>query len=551
MRGSLKRFAVLIGALSVWSCQFGGGARAEIRITRIELDGRVREISQGTKSLTVDSTAHTIRFHFSEADRDGRPTARLRYKLEGYDEAWRDLPVKMRAILYFRDRNAQVVGSSEFYLTGETPGWRGSVEASDFMQRREHAIAPERSASARVSILSHGGDAGVGIIGVDDIRLMVEHPPGASPKMFDLNVTKGSDLSQPLGSPANWIREGSRAELSQLLTRAAPAPHPMLVIADDNPFFFGNWATQTPIPIEPGDRVTFEWQTAHSIGGSGSGIAEYPRLKPGNYFFRVAAARSNGELTGSEISLPVSVVPPLYRRWEFWLVLAALTAAAAAWIGRVTVQRRMKHQLALEQERSRIARDLHDNIGAGLTEIAMQSDLVHSDLAQSPGANTQQRVARIRQSATELARSVDEIVWAINPANDDLKRFANYLTQYTSQFLDAAGLRVRFDIPQDLPATPLPGKNRHCLFLAIREALNNAVKHAQADVIRLEIRADSEGLRIVVEDNGRGFATDQFGTSGTHEGLVNMRRRMEEIGGIFQITSTPGAGTRIELRSKT
>jgi signal transduction histidine kinase len=223
-------------------------------------------------------------------------------------------------------------------------------------------------------------------------------------------------------------------------------------------------------------------------------------------------------------------------------------------MGRAAVQRWRQRQVAeleqeqaMERERARIARDLHDNIGAGLTEIAMQSDWVHNDLAQGPTGDTRQRVERIRQSAMELARSVDEIVWAINPANDTVKRFVNYLTQCTAQFLDAAGLRVRFDIPEDMPSTALAGKARHQLFLAVREALNNAVRHARADLIRLEIRAENSSLRLAVEDNGCGFAPEQTTGAGTHEGLTNMRRRMEDIGGRFEITSRPGGGTRVEF----
>jgi signal transduction histidine kinase len=207
----------------------------------------------------------------------------------------------------------------------------------------------------------------------------------------------------------------------------------------------------------------------------------------------------------------------------------------------------MEYQQALERERARIARDLHDNIGAGLTEIAMQSDWVHNDLAQGPTEETRKRAERIRQSAMELARSVDEIVWATNPANDTVRRFANYLTQCTAQFVEAAELRVRFDIPEDMPSTALPGKARHHLFLAVREALNNAARHARAKLVRMEIRAEAGSLRIAIEDNGCGFAPEQAITAGTHEGLDSMRRRMEDIGGKFQIASQPRGGTRVEL----
>jgi signal transduction histidine kinase len=346
-------------------------------------------------------------------------------------------------------------------------------------------------------------------------------------------------------------------ELAELGIRATPEPHPILVIRDDDPKNYGNWslAPGRQIPVQPGDRLTIEWQTAHSIGASGPGQAGYERLPPGSYWFRVVAVKANGAPTGQEASLPLEVVVPVHLRLEFWLVLAALTGSGAAWLGRWALKRRMQQQIArleqetaLERERARIARDLHDEIGAGLTEIAMQSDWVRRDLAAANLPDTQRRIESVCESAVSLVRNVDEIVWAVNPANDTIERFVNYLAQSSEQFLEAAGVRVRFGIPEQLPAGTLTGVQRHCLFLAVREALNNAVKHARADLVRLEIQVDAARLRICVEDNGCGFEPEATGREGIHEGLENMRRRLEEIGGRFLLTSRPGGGTRVEFQ---
>jgi signal transduction histidine kinase len=119
--------------------------------------------------------------------------------------------------------------------------------------------------------------------------------------------------------------------------------------------------------------------------------------------------------------------------------------------------------------------------------------------------------------------------------------------QSAKQFLDAAGVRVRFDFPNELPTTALPGKVRHFVFQAVREALNNAAKHARADLVRVELKVEAASLRVVIEDNGGGFVAEQAGAVGTHEGLEGMRRRMEEIGGQFALRSRPGGGTRIDF----
>ena len=554
-----------LGLLAGGLCLLSTVGRAEMAITQLVEDGHAHDVPAGaTTPLSIATTAKRIQFHFTEANRKGEPTTRLRYKLEGYDDRWRDLVQErgMNVSLQCWDNEPldkrRVLGGNVFYLSGETPGWRGSAEKSDFTNCSQTVIAPEHAAFAKVIFLSECYLPAIGVVAVDAVHLRVEHlKVGGRVDQYDLTVTQGDDLNTPMGRPSNWGRWGSMSEMAQLGIRPDPAPHPILVLNDTSARYFAAWVTpenRYPISVHPGDRLTLTWQVAHSIGGCGPAQADYPQLPPGNYRFRVAAAKANGELTGAEVSLPIVVVVPLSRQWGFWLTLVLSAGGAAGWLGQFVVRRRMLQRLAeieqqqtLERERSRIARDLHDDIGAGLTEIAMQSDWVRRDLAQGATADTQRRIDRVCQSAIELTRSVDEIVWAVNPANDTLDRFANYLTQSAKLFLDAAGLRARFDMPPELPPTALAGKTRHYLFLAVREALNNVTKHAHADLVRIELRVDAAALHIAVEDNGCGFTPADAGATGTHEGLESMRQRMEEIGGQFRLTSQPGKGTRADF----
>ncbi|MEI7900531.1 MAG: two-component regulator propeller domain-containing protein, partial [bacterium] len=280
----------------------------------------------------------------------------------------------------------------------------------------------------------------------------------------------------------------------------------------------------------------------------------YTQLPPGHYRFEVTACNSDGVWSEKGAALDLTAEP---YWWETaWFRVAGPISGfglLGGWI-LLWLRRRHRHQIerlellqATAQERARIARDLHDDIGAGLTEIAMQSHWVSRDIAPSAAPDTLRRIDRVCQSATELTRSVDEIVWAVNPANDTLERFVNYLSQAAVQFLNAPGLRVRFDIPAGLPAAVLSGKARHNLFLAVREALNNATKHARAEVVRIVVRVEDDELHLRVEDNGCGFAPENAGAAGTHEGLENMRRRMEELGGRFCLASRPGEGTKVEF----
>jgi len=251
--------------------------------------------------------------------------------------------------------------------------------------------------------------------------------------------------------------------------------------------------------------------------------------------------------SGAVQRVTLGILLPVTQQVWFWVLCSVLIASLLFAMWRYLAFARLREQHALEQERARIARDLHDDIGAGLTEIAMQSSLVSRDIDPNTSAAALHRIDRVRQSASELTRNIDEIVWALNPANDTLDRFVSYLSHATTQFLSAAGLAVRFDIPAVLPATVLSGKVRHYLFLVLREALNNVVKYAHADMVRIGIQVADGELSFVVEDNGCGFKPEAVGADGTHEGLASMRDRLKEIGGQFCLTSNLGIGTRVEF----
>jgi signal transduction histidine kinase len=234
-------------------------------------------------------------------------------------------------------------------------------------------------------------------------------------------------------------------------------------------------------------------------------------------------------------------------------IVMAMRAAAVRRMKRRLLEVEREH--ALERERARIARDLHDDVGAGLTEIAVQTDWLKRDVERlgEPDATAIDhadmvvRANRVCTSAVELIRSVDAIVWAVNPQNDTLDRFVGYLTQSAEQFTRSAGVGIRLDVPEEIPARPVSGRVRHNLYLIVREALNNAVKHATATVVRLAVTLDGAAVTIAVADDGRGFDPAAATDTGRHSGLDNMRRRAEDIGGRLVIDSRPGAGTRIEV----
>jgi signal transduction histidine kinase len=198
----------------------------------------------------------------------------------------------------------------------------------------------------------------------------------------------------------------------------------------------------------------------------------------------------------------------------------------------------------MEQERTRVAQDLHDELGAGLTEMGFLGDLVKNPAVPAP--EKQRYLGQMTDTARTLVTSLDEIVWAVNPRYDSVPSLASYYTLFAQRFLDLAGVACRPQMPASFPDYPLDAKGRHGLFLAFKEALNNVVRHSGATEVNLKIEVRQSELIIFVADNGHGFDSHGNGTEG--EGLRSMRHRLEQLGGVFEVRSQPGSGTQVELR---
>lgn len=265
--------------------------------------------------------------------------------------------------------------------------------------------------------------------------------------------------------------------------------------------------------------------------------ATFSRLPPGRYRFHVQACNSDGVWNEAGASLAFVVAPFIWQTWWFRLGALAVLVAAIGIIVRVVSLRRMQarlrlleQQAALHKERTRIARDLHDEFGTRLTELGLLAELERNP---SP-----ELIAHIRT----LERDLDTLVWAINPRNDTLDHLVGFVCRVAGDFLARCSLRCRFDIPDDLPARPLSPELRHHLFLVVREALNNVVKHASATLVKLSVTLEGDTLRLQIENDGPGFSV-AAAEDGARNGLRNMRARIEELGGRFELTSSPRAGT--------
>ena len=284
----------------------------------------------------------------------------------------------------------------------------------------------------------------------------------------------------------------------------------------------------------------------------GTRFAAYRRVPPGHYTFHVTAANEDGVWNEQPVVMAIVVPTPFWRTWWFLagsaLALFAVIAGIVHYFSTQKLQRQlavMRQQELLEKERARIARDIHDQVGASLTQVALLGELLETD-KDSP-QEIEAHAQQISQTARETTRALDEIVWTVNPQNDTLEGLVNYLCKYAQDYLAVAGIRYRFEVPAQLPARPIPPDVRHNVFLASKEAVTNIVRHAKASVAWIRIQIEAASVRIEIEDNGRGVAGLDVNAPRTRHGLKNMSKRMEDIGGRFTIEPGREGGALVRL----
>jgi signal transduction histidine kinase len=277
----------------------------------------------------------------------------------------------------------------------------------------------------------------------------------------------------------------------------------------------------------------------------------FNHLLAGEYTFRVMAQNSDGLWSQRPAEFRLIVLPHFWQRPSFQAaMLVSLLGIAALTARRVTQQRfrrkleALRQQQQVERERARIAQDLHDDLGAGLTEISMGSDLLENpSLSQQ---ETRQYSHEIGARARELVQRMDEIVWAVNPRNDSVASLSVYACDYAQLFLQPLNIECVLDVQSGLPELPLNAEQRYNFFLAFKETINNIARHSGATRVNLAIHAENGSLIFLVEDNGCGFVIDSERNGA--DGLRNIRERIARLGGESEITSQPAQGTRVSLR---
>ena len=299
----------------------------------------------------------------------------------------------------------------------------------------------------------------------------------------------------------------------------------------------------TAIDLGAAEKTRFRYRLAAYdrdwIDSGTRRVAYYTKVPPGTYAFEVMATDSDGNWSTTPARVAVVVTPFWWQRRPVQALSVALLLAGTVLAVRHLSLRRararvaeLEREQAIERERSRIARDLHDDLGSRLTHIAMIADASSDD-------------RRVGAAARDAARMMDELVWSVSARHDTVESFALYLAQFAEEHVVAAGVRCRVILPPRLPARPLGADVRRHLYLACKEAIHNAIKHARASEIRVTFEVDDASADVTIADDGCGLPAE---VDPTGNGLRNYRERMEAAGGTLSVESTAGAGTRIRFR---
>lgn len=298
--------------------------------------------------------------------------------------------------------------------------------------------------------------------------------------------------------------------------------------------------TGVPLPCRIRYRLEgaeTDWQEAEA-----GGLIRYAGLPVGEHRLLAKAIDAFGQESEAHALLTVRIAGPFWQQWWFYALAALILSAAAFGWSRYRVAQALKMQAV----RNRIASDLHDEVGSSLSSITIGSKLA-AQLSTSESAQVIEILARIGETSSQSLRSISDIVWAIDPKNDEGEALVKRMRRIAQELLERKGVVVRFGIGAGVEELKLPMDARKDLLLIFKEAVHNASKHAEAGTVRIELKRANGTLTMRVEDDGKGF--DPALHPDGH-GLGSMKRRAEAMGGTLELNSVPGGGATVTARAR-
>jgi signal transduction histidine kinase len=495
-------------------------------------------------SLRLGPGLHRLDFDFGFGPDNPGGSIKLRCQLEGIDDRWQETERGMGLVCQALDRDNKVISQSRFPFIDVSNGWETALEDSKMTRRSEPVYVPPETTALRLSLNSGSQDT-TGLVALDRISLTAPGKPETS--LWKNGRVAISETTGAAGVPEGWRRDGSDLAIARIVFRSGAA---FLALVDGDQQHDGEWSSVQAISPDRGGVFVLSWEEAYNVSSGSLHRATYVNVPPGSYTFRAVGLAGEGTPLGDGVSLPILIEPPFWQRPWFGPVLAAGAVALVAAGIVARLRRRSKRRLevlrfqnALEQDRTRIARDLHDDLGTRVTVINMTAALAKRDLERDP-AKTYRHLDKMTDAARDMVVALDDLVWAVDPAHDTLDHLASHLTRLAEEIFRDSPVRCRLDIPAVLPSRPLGAEFRHHLALAVKESLHNVLQHAGPCEVFLSLEYDGEKIAVTIRDTGRGFDAKAHGNG---HGLSNTPARIREIGGSYAIDSSTGRGTCIVI----
>jgi signal transduction histidine kinase/streptogramin lyase len=277
----------------------------------------------------------------------------------------------------------------------------------------------------------------------------------------------------------------------------------------------------------------------------------YANLTPGHYTLRVRAFNADGVEADKIYTLSLTIETPWWQSWWFRFILMLAIVGLMILIVRNYINRRLEKQRielektqAIEKERNRISRDMHDDLGSGLTIIAILSEVVKKQL--SDPIKAKQTLEKIAVSSRDLVDNLQDIIWVLNPQNDTLESLSSYIREYGLKYFEPLSVQLEFNYPEQFSSLHLSKEQRRNMFLTVKESFNNIAKHAWCNKVIVAIEETATEIQLSIKDDGKGFDATKVRLFAN--GLKNMQNRIEQVGGSYSISSEPGRGTVTEIK---
>lgn len=511
-------------------------ALAAADATSVEVFVDREEKSHRELDLTVPAGSNTLRFLV-------KPKSLFaRYKLEGLDEDWNQRIDTMFLRVIFLNRQGDPIRMEPFPVSGRSSGWNGTVKDSVFSPRMERVTVPPDATTMVLTMTTAGPAALVGIFAIKDVSVTTVAKPGVASKVLI------ADSRFPEGPKATWQKSGTHPSMAtKLKTGDLQDMPPVLVILDNDISAHADWTARIPLPpeIKAGDSIEIRWKEAYNTGLGGDFTATYERLPAGKYQFVVEDLSLAGEPLQARTAIALTVPKVFWKSFGFWGTSSVIVGLVSIVIGRYLIRRRirlhMQQERMISEERRRIALDLHDDIGTRVSHISLVASHADNTIQH---AEASKAFGQISSMSRDLIGALSESVWMLNPKNDDLESLVDFLYRLVNELCRLKDIRCRVDAVFITENQTIRYEFRHNVSLAVKECVNNVLKHSHATKLDMKIELEKNVLRITITDNGIGI-TEESRSTGL--GLESLKRRMKSIGGNCKFEQLAESGLRIIL----